>query len=161
MNSPDHTPDGPGGGAFEGSPAWLLWRVASRWQGMRRAVLAPFGLSNAQFLVLDALARLEGTGGPASQAGLARSCGMDVTVVSQGLRALERRGLVLRRGQADARLRVPALGPAGRGLVERARPAVGAADRRFFASLGAETGRFVVAMQALAGMRPRVRVRTG
>ncbi len=141
---------------LEQTPAWLLWRVANRWQALRRAVLAPMGLSNAQYLLLEGLDRIGGSDGAVTQAALARFCQVDVTHASQVLRGLACQRLIARRRSADERVRTPELTLAGRQLLADARPAAAAVDAEFFRSLGPEANRFVMAMQALAGMKLRV-----
>ena len=134
----------------------LMWRAANRWQRDVRAALAVHGLTQAQFLLLSALAAFDATKPAPTQARLAASTGIDVAVASQGLRKLQRDGLVRRRTGADARARELQLTDAGRTRIERAIPDVAAVDAAFFALLGDNRPAFTGALRALIGLRPRI-----
>lgn len=86
---------GDGGEQTAGEEAIERWLVALRWRrGVERA-LAPLRLTLAQWLVLDALARLiRETNDAVSQSQVARHLEMDRATVCQVMQRLERRGLV-------------------------------------------------------------------
>src|SRR5688572_6210827 len=74
-----------------------LWRAAMRWRRVIELELARFDLTLAQWLVLDALAKLIATERDAvSQAKVAAHLEMDRVTLSQVMRLLDRRGLVSR-----------------------------------------------------------------
>lgn len=151
MNRPMTIWRGPGD-----STGVLLWRATNRWQRDVRAALADHDLTQAQFLLLSALQAFDsGKPGP-TQARLAASCGIDVAVASQGLRQLQRDGLVRRRTGADARARTLQLSDAGRARIEHAIPDIAAVDDAFFALLGDNRETFAGALRALIGLRPRI-----
>ncbi len=138
-------------------PGALLWRASNAWTRRLRAALAPHDLSQAQFLLLMGLARLEQRAlRPITQAGLAAACGIDATMASTVLRQLAAQGLLSRRRGADARSRALALSAAGRGRLDAALPDVAAAEAAFFRALEADMGAFVGALSILIGRRPRV-----
>lgn len=81
------------------------------------AEFAQFGLTADQFVILTALAE----GGEATQKELARRTASDANTVSEMLRRLERRGLVLReRDETDGRARRVSLTATGRKVQRRA-----------------------------------------
>ena len=133
----------------------LLWRAANRWQRDVRAALAGHDLTQAQFLLLSALAAFDPAKPAPTQARLAASTGIDVAVASQGLRQLQRAGLVQRRTGTDARSRELQLTAAGRDRIDRAIPGVAAADAAFFARLGDNRPAFAGALRALIGLPVR------
>lgn len=133
----------------------LLWRATNRWQRDVRAALAAHDLTQAQFLLLSALAAVDPAGPPPTQARLAASCGIDVAVASQGLRQLQRERLVWRRTGADARARELQLTDSGRARIERAIPDIAAVDAEFFRRLGANREAFSGALRALIGLPVR------
>ena len=148
----------------DGNAAWrgpgestgvLMWRAANRWQRDVRAALAGHDLTQAQFLLLSALAAFYETKPGPTQARLAASSGIDVAVASQGLRQLQRDGLVRRRTGADARARELRLTEAGRARIARAIPDVAAVDAAFFARLGDNRPAFAGALRALIGLPVR------
>ena len=138
------------------SPGILLWRSANAWQRGLREALAPHGLTQAQFSLLDALS-IDDPDAGTNQRQLATLCGMDVTVVSAVIRQLQREGLVARRTGEDTRSRQVSLTTAGRRRVAAAAPMAQAVDAEFFAALRQDQAAFAGALRLLLGLRPRVR----
>jgi MarR family transcriptional regulator, organic hydroperoxide resistance regulator len=98
-----------------GGLGYLLITSAHAWRTSLGHRLGPLGLTPAQFFVLMAVHRRTRTGQPAlSQRQIAQKTGMDVNVVSQVIRALERRG-ILERGPhpSDSRALTVTLSPSG------------------------------------------------
>jgi DNA-binding MarR family transcriptional regulator len=150
MNDVSESWHGPGD-----STGVLLWRTANRWQRDVRAALAGHDLTQAQFLLLSALDAIGGDGRRPTQAALAASCGIDVAVASQGLRQLQRAGLVQRRTGADARARELRLTEAGSEKIARAIPDIAAVDAEFFRRLGDNREAFAGALRAMIGLPVR------
>ncbi len=118
------------------SPGFLLWRATLRWQRMIAAALAPFELTHVQFVLLACTWWANEGGERPNQAGIAARAGTDVKMTSQVLRALEARGLLERRPDADdARARVIVATRKGKALAPKAIAAVEAADADFFAAV--------------------------
>lgn len=125
------------------SPGLALWQVTNDWQRHIRDALAPFDLTHVQFVLLAHLAAAD-VAQPMTQHELATRCRADLTMTSQVLRRLERRGLVERRPHPhDGRAR--ALHPTADGveLANRANAAVEAADAVYFGQLGEALGAFM------------------
>ena len=128
------------------SPGFLLWRATNLWQRGVREALREVELTHVQFVLLAGAAWLTregvdgaapGSAGVVSQAQLAQHAGSDVMMTSQVVRELERRALLERAPHPiDRRARALAVTPAGRSLLERARPLVERADAGYFAPLG-------------------------
>jgi DNA-binding MarR family transcriptional regulator len=120
------------------SPGFLLWRVSLRWQRLMTASLRPLGLTHVQFVLLASLWWLTKEAGERpSQRRLADLAGTDPMMTSQVVRALERKGLVVRSSHpTDSRARELAVTPEGEQLAHRAIGAVEAADRDFFGASG-------------------------
>ncbi|WP_068776600.1 MarR family winged helix-turn-helix transcriptional regulator [Paenibacillus sp. FJAT-26967] len=124
------------------SPGFLLWQVTNMWQKEIRLALEPLALTQPQFVLLFSCQWLNGREYPqgVTQIQLAQHARVDVNVTSQVLRALEMRGLLNRSPHlTDTRAKVITLTPQGNELASRAVQAVEAADREFFAGLGADT----------------------
>lgn len=136
----------------EQSPGLLLWQVTNRWQAAIRATLKPFDLTHVQFVLLASLTYLDTT--TVTQRELADHAATDPMMTSQVLRALERKGLVLRRPHAgDRRAWALSVTPSGRALANRAVVAVETCDEAFFAAIGDDVGIFVRLMTALRNSR--------
>lgn len=148
----------------EGKPVrntgYLLWQAVNRWQRRQKKALQPFGLTPVQFLLLAGLGELaDVSGGPVTQAALARHCGTDPMMTSQVLRVLQGQDLVARGiHDGDGRAVALTITAAGRTLAGRAVDAVAKSDNAFFAALGADVPAFGNALALLVGEKPRRRV---
>lgn len=138
---------------FEGpeeSPGFLLWQVSSQWRREVEAGLALVGLTHTQFVLLANLGWLTREGGDVSQVELARHCKMDVTMTSQVLRSLEKKGYLDRRFQkGDQRAKFLCLTERGAALIEKALPLIEKIDRKFFNKLGKDVEKWVAMLQKL------------
>lgn len=151
----------------QGIPArttgYLLWQVVNRWQRRQKQILAPFGLTPVQFLLLAGLQFLAAASPrPVTQVALARHCRTDPMMTSQVLRVLENQKLISRRSHdVDGRAMVLAVTERGQTLVMRAREAVSVSEVAFFSALGEDVPAFGNALAVLAGEKPRRRVPAG
>jgi len=139
------------------SPGFLLWRATLRWQRATTAALRPLGLTHVQFVLLAAVWWLsdhpETSSQPPSQRQVADHAGADVMMTSQVLRALEKRGLVIRTPDGtDTRIKRLTVTPAGRQLAPQAVTVVEAADAEFFDGVRDPT-QVVGLLRQLAGDR--------
>jgi DNA-binding MarR family transcriptional regulator len=138
--------------AAEDGPGLLLCQVTNRWQAAQRAALKPFGLTHVQFVLLASLTWLEAEG-PVTQRRLAAHAATDPMMTSQVLRALEERGLVVRRPHPhDRRARALAVTRKGASLANRSVRAVEECDRSFFGDLGEDVPRLVASLRRLIGL---------
>jgi DNA-binding MarR family transcriptional regulator len=119
------------------SLGFLLWHATLRWQRSIAAALKPLDLTHVQFVLLAVLwwyvtVRKERP----SQRQLAEQAGTDPMMTSQVVRALERKGLLIRAPDPDdSRARRLNLTPSGRRLARRAIEVVEAVDDEFFAAV--------------------------
>jgi DNA-binding MarR family transcriptional regulator len=140
---------------------YLLWQAANLWQKKIRNVLAPFGVTPVQFLLLSGLDEIGPLDGkPVKQAALARHCNCDAMMTSQVLRALEKNGLIQRTAhKTDRRANAVAITQSGRNVVNQAAGQIRDADAGFHNSLGVQSVEFGDALRLLCGKRPRRRVK--
>ena len=83
-------------GAASAGPGLLVGTAALRWQKAVTEVLQTLDLPHVQYLLLHGVAALQGDT-PVSQVEVAAYCGTDVMLTSKHLRALEKKGMILRR----------------------------------------------------------------
>jgi DNA-binding MarR family transcriptional regulator len=123
----------------DGAPlslGFLLWHATLRWQRSIAAALRPLDLTHVQFVLLAVLwwfvtVRKE----QPSQRALAQQAGTDPMMTSQVVRALERKGLVVREPDPnDSRARRLGLTASGRRLARKAIDVVEAVDAEFFSA---------------------------
>jgi MarR family transcriptional regulator, organic hydroperoxide resistance regulator len=81
---------------LRGNVGFLVWRLSMRWRVAMDRVLAPLGLTHAQYVVLATLYGMSRGGARPSQRELADLTGLDPVYVSKLARALERDGFVTR-----------------------------------------------------------------
>jgi DNA-binding MarR family transcriptional regulator len=138
------------------SPGFLLWHATLRWQRLIAAALRPLDLTHVQFVLLAVLwwfvtVRKERP----SQRALAEQAGTDPMMTSQVVRALERKGLVLRESDPDdSRARRLDLTAGGHRLARKAIDVVEAADTQFFSS-ARNPERLLGELTALAALEGR------
>lgn len=137
--------DGP-----EDSPGFLLWRVSTSWRRQVEAALATVGLTHPQFVILASVGWLTRDGNQVTQIELARHCQTDITMTSQVLRTLERKGYIERKQrEGDERSKLPYITKVGAKLIEKALPLVESVDREFFGPLKNDTKKCVEILQKL------------
>jgi DNA-binding MarR family transcriptional regulator len=156
------TGNGPGGDGLEiegpsYSPGFWLWHATLRWQREIAAVLAPFGLTHVQFVLLSCAWWLNDHGLVPNQLELARQAGTDVKMTSQVVRKLEAKGLLKRATDPDdTRARRLRITPEGTELALRAIEHVERADAAFFrpvTSSGTSTESIVALLRQLVETR--------
>lgn len=132
------------------SIGYHLWHASLAWQSAIARALAPYGLTHVQFFVLGTLLWFGKTGKTPKQRELAKASGLDPMMTSQVVRALEQRGLVVRRADPDdSRAWRLALTAGGKRAAIAGAAAVRAAEARVFAALP-DRDAFTAALQLVA-----------
>lgn len=138
---------------FEGpeqSPGFLLWQISTVWRRQIETALATLGMTHPQFVLLASIGWLTRNDTDVTQVELARHCGTDITMTSQILRALERKGYIERHQRVgNERSKFPRMTKNGAQLIEQAIPLVESVDHKFFEKLGSDTKKFVKILQQL------------
>lgn len=124
----------------DSSPGLLFWQVTMLWQRRVKAVLDPYNIPHAQFVILAILLWLEHVQIKATQVQIADFSLLDKMTVSKSLKLLASKGLVLRKGDvADTRAKQSVLTHDGREMAKKLIPLVEAVDAQFFSdTLGAD-----------------------
>jgi len=139
---------------FEGpeqSPGFLLWKVSTEWRRQIEAALATIGLTHPQFVLLASIGWLTRNKTDITQAELARHCNTDITMTSQILRSLEKKGYINRhQKEGNERSKFPRMTPKGSLLIEQAIPLVESVDHDFFKNLRPNINKCVELLQKLA-----------
>jgi DNA-binding MarR family transcriptional regulator len=140
------------------SPGLLLWQVFLMWRRRVERALQPFRLTHTQFVILAGLGWHSAQKVTVSQKELAAFTRTDLTVMSQVLRALEKRGVVDRlKNLNDERAIHPTLNARGGTLLMQALPAVEKVDAAFFGVLGEEFPAWRDGLAALSVSEPKKR----
>jgi len=124
----------------EDSLGFLLWQTTITWQRLIKAVLEPYEISHAQFVIMALLLWLEEHHHDTTQILLVNLSKLDKMTVSQSLKKLSTQGLVVRTEHAtDTRAKRAALTEKGRALVRQLVPLVEQVDADFFCAVSEES----------------------
>ncbi len=130
----------------ERSPGFLLWHISTAWRGSIEWILKPIGLTHPQFVILATLGWLTRTGDRVTQAAVGKMAGLDPNTVSQIIRGLEQKELIIREKSSDGRAKNPLLTMKGSEILKRALPAVETKDAEFFQKLTATERECLIAI---------------
>lgn len=121
------------------SPGFLFWKTFNAWSRSIRHELERIDLTQVQYSILAAVSYLASTGEPISQQDVSNQLSMDKMMVSDVVKTLEKKKLLLRREHpSDGRSVSLHLTPEARRLLRLATPIVESADERFFGALNAK-----------------------
>lgn len=120
------------------SPGFLLWHVSTAWRGSIELMLKSMGLTHPQFVILATLGWLTRKGDRVTQAVVGKMAGLDPNTVSQIIRGLEQKELIMREKSTDGRAKNPILTMRGSDMLKKAMPAVETKDAEFFQNLTLE-----------------------
>jgi DNA-binding MarR family transcriptional regulator len=116
---------------------YLLWRLTTKLRAAVDRILAPLGLTHAQYTLLASLYGFSQTGAQPSQRELADWTGLEPIFVSKLARALEQAGLIERtRNPADPRAVQLRLTDDGTDIAQRAIAIIRAFQDEFTAPIG-------------------------
>jgi DNA-binding MarR family transcriptional regulator len=101
-------------------------------------------LTHPQFVILATLGWLTRKGDRVTQALIGKMAGLDPNTVSQIIRRLEQKELIMREKSSDGRAKNPILTMKGSNILKRALPAVETKDTEFFQQLIAEEIEYMI-----------------
>ena len=125
---------------YKKSTGLLFIRTYHKWHGLIKNELKTIDLTHPQFVVLTTLAALLRQQEWVSQTDIARFSDMDVMTVSQIIRLLVKKGLIMREVHPkDSRANIILLTDMGLQKVNQALPLVESIDQAFFGKLKNKT----------------------
>ena len=137
---------------YKKSTGLLFIRTYHKWHGLIKNKLRTIDLTHPQFVVLTTLAALLRQQEWVSQTDIARFSDMDVMTVSQIIRLLVKKGLIMREVHPkDSRANIILLTDTGLQKVNQALPLVESIDQAFFGKLENKTEVFnqlLIALEA-------------
>lgn len=121
---------------YKKSTGLLFIRTYHKWHGLIKNKLKTIDLTHPQFVALTTLAALQRQQEWVSQTDIARFSDMDVMTVSQIIRLLVKKGLIMREVHPkDSRANIILLTEMGLQKVNQALPLVEGIDQAFFGKL--------------------------
>ena len=125
---------------YKKSTGLLFIRTYHKWHGLIKNKLKTIDLTHPQFVVLTTLAALLRQQEWVSQTDIARFSDMDVMTISQIIRLLVKKGLIMREVHPkDSRANIILLTDTGLQKVNQALPLVEGIDQAFFGKLEDKT----------------------
>ena len=125
---------------YKKSTGLLFIRTYHKWHGLIKNKLRTIDLTHPQFVVLTTLAALLRQQEWVSQTDIARFSDMDVMTISQIIRLLVKKGLIMREVHPkDSRANIILLTDTGLQKVNQALPLVEGIDQAFFGKLEDKT----------------------
>lgn len=132
-------------GAPENAVGFVMWRVVARYQRQVDRVLTREDLTHLQFITLALVAWFGHDGKPVTQVELARAAGIHPMQVSQTLKALDAKEMVLREAsESDARAKQVEVTSKGLKALRAALPKVIEVQSQMFGDAGKPGGDLLV-----------------
>ncbi len=132
------------------SPSYLLLEVIHSWQKRIKEKLADFDLTSTQLTMLASLMVMTKNGKLVTQADLASFQNADKMMVSEVLRALEKKGYIDRQEHpVDRRARSLVITDKGRETIDVALKEAIRFDEEFFAAVGEDMDTFIKILKRL------------
>ncbi len=118
------------------SPGFLLWQTMTSWQRQIKTALGAFGISHSQFVIMALIKFHEESGSNPNQVQIINLSKLDKMTVSNALKDLDKKGLVIRaEDKTDTRAKCIQLTATGHTLISQAVSAVENTDHSYFSPL--------------------------
>jgi len=118
------------------SPGFLLWQTMTSWQRQIKTALGSFGISHSQFVIMALIKFHEESGSNPNQVQLINLSKLDKMTVSNALKDLDKKGLVIRtEDKTDTRAKCIQLTATGHTLISQTVLAVENTDHSYFSPL--------------------------
>ena len=135
-------------------PSFTFAQAYFTWKRITDRALEAVGLTHTQYVFMGTLFELEKHQDKATQNDLARLTNSDVTMTSQILRTLQKRGLVLREQiEGDERAKYSSLSPAGKKLVKKAAEIMKTNEKEYFAPVEKDMEQFLTYLKVLTRVK--------
>jgi DNA-binding MarR family transcriptional regulator len=136
------------------SPSFIFAQGYFTWKRITDRALEAVGLTHTQYVFMGTLFELEKHQDKATQNDLARLTNSDVTMTSQILRNLQKRGLVLREQiEGDERAKYSSLSPVGKKLVKKAAEIMKINEKEYFAPVEKDMEQFLTYLKVLTRIK--------
>lgn len=135
-------------------PSFTFAQAYFTWKRITDRALEAVGLTHTQYVFMGTLFELEKHQDKATQNDLARLTNSDVTMTSQILRTLQKRGLVCRAQiEGDERAKYSSLSPTGKKLVKKAAEIMKKNEKEYFAPVGKDMEQFLTYLKVLTRVK--------
>ena len=135
----------------------LLWKTSNFWQSNLRKILTPFNISLNEYLILQSIEYLLNKKSNIYQNEIAALIGIDISVTSVTLKALEQKKFISREIQNDNRKKIIKILKEGENLFKIVYPLIEKEEELIFNKLNNETFNFINSLKLLLGKKIRIK----
>ena len=133
----------------------LLWKSSIAWQNSLRKVLVDYSITLNEFIILETLFSNSDT--EINQVEIAKSSGVNISVVSTTLDILQKKQLIKKNKNLDNRKKIILLTDSSYILIKKILPIVYEIENTFFIKLGNEKFSFENSLKLLLGKKIRIK----
>ena len=135
----------------------LIWQVSNYWQNNLRKILKNYNLTLNEYLILEAIKRLQENKYEIAQNEISIYAGIDISVASVTFKLLENKKLIVRIIKKDNRKKIIVMLKAGESLFNKIYPLIQKEEELIFNNLQNETFNFINSLKLLLGKRIRIK----
>ena len=133
----------------------LLWKSSIAWQNSLRKVLVDYSITLNEFIILETLFSNSDT--EINQVEIAKSSGVNISVVSTTLDILQKKQLIKKNKNLDNRKKIILLTDNSYILIKKILPIVYEIENNFFIKLGNDKISFENSLKLLLGKKIRIK----
>ena len=135
----------------------MIWKTSNLWQKLIRNALKKYSLTFNEYTILEAIKYLKKSEDSISQVIISRFSGIDISVVSFGLKILEKKSLIKKEIDIDNRKKIIELTNQGIAVLNVAMPLVNKIEKELFEKLGNEQIDFCYSLRLILGRKIRIK----
>ena len=135
----------------------LIWQVSNYWQNNLRKILKNYNLTLNEYLILEAIKRLQENKYEIAQNQISIYAGIDISVASVTFKLLENKNLIVRIIKKDNRKKIIEMLGRGNNLYNKINPLILEKEKNIFNKLQNETYNFTNSLKLILGRSLRIK----
>ena len=135
----------------------LIWQVSNYWQNNLRRILKNYNLTLNEYLILEAIKRLQENKYEIAQNEISIYAGIDISVASVTFKLLENKNLIVRIIKKDNRKKIIEMLGRGNKLYNKINPLILEKEKNIFNKLQNETYNFTNSLKLILGRSLRIK----
>ena len=137
----------------------LIWQVSNYWQNNLRKILKNYNLTLNEYLILEAIKRLQENKYEIVQNEISIYAGIDISVASVTFKLLESKNLIVRIIKKDNRKKIIEMLGRGNNLYNKINPLILEKEKNIFNKLQNETNNFTNSLKLILGRSLRIKAK--
>ena len=135
----------------------LIWQVSNYWQNNLRKILKNYNLTLNEYLILEAIKRLQENKYEIAKNEISIYAGIDISVASVTFKLLENKKLIVRIIKKDNRKKIIEMLGRGNNLYNKINPLILEKEKNIFNKLQNETYNFTNSLKLILGRSLRIK----